>query len=111
MPSWELLDYNPNLGVRKWIAADQHIEDAVLVKTEFDDAGTRNLIDANKAMANDASGPMGDMALAARIPVSVMYEWRDKFGVSAWNPHHADGVKKLLNSPDYRYLKCRNIIL
>ena len=111
MPQWELIDYNPGLGVRKFIAADEHEEDAVLVKTKFDRSHALALIDQNKAMANEASGPMGDMALAARIPISVMYEWRDKFGVSAWNPHHADGVKRLLNSSDYRYLKCRNIIL
>jgi hypothetical protein len=111
MPQWELIDHNPMLGVRKYIAADEHEEDAVLVKTEFDRDHCLSLIDQNKAMANDASGPMGDMALAARIPISVMFEWRDKFGVSAWNPAHRDGVKRLLNSPDYRYLKVRNIII
>jgi hypothetical protein len=111
MPAWELLDYDPSLGIRKYIAADEHEEDAVLVKHEFDRDHTLSLIDQNKAAQNDATGPMGDMALAARIPISVMYDWLVKHGVNAWNPHHSDGVKKLLNDPDYRYLKCRNIIL
>jgi hypothetical protein len=111
MPHWELIDHNPDLGVRKYIAADEHEADAVLVKHEFDRDHTVGLIDQNKAAQNDASGPMGDMALAARIPISVMYDWLTKYGVNAWNPNHMDGVKKLLNSSDYRYLKVRNIII
>jgi len=111
MAEWDLVDYNPHTGVRKWIAADQHEEDSVLVRTEYDPAHTQAILDQNKAMAADATGRMGDMALAARIPVQVMYEWLHKFGVNAWNPTHADGVKRLLNSPDYRYLKVRNIII
>jgi hypothetical protein len=109
MSDWELLSHDTSLGVRKYIQADQHVEDAVRVMTAFDDPDT--LIDANKAAQAENTGPMGDMAHAASIPVCVMYEWLDKFGVNAWNPNHMDGVKKLLNSSDYRYLKCRNIIL
>ena len=111
MSEWELLDYNPATGVRKWIAADQHEEDAVLIRTEFETFHTNAILDANKAAQNENTGRMGDMARVASIPTSVMYEWLHKFGVNAWNPHHADGVKRLLNSPDYRYLKCRNIII
>jgi hypothetical protein len=111
LSDWELLDYDPATGVRKWIAADHHEDDAVLVKTEFDAFHTNAIIDANKAAQIDNTGRMGDMERVASIPTSVMYEWLTKFGVNAWNPHHADGVKRLLNSSDYRYLKCRNIII
>jgi len=48
---------------------------------------------------------------AASIPTSVMYEWLSKFGVNAWDPAHADAVKKLLNSSDYRWCKVKHIIL
>lgn len=111
MPNWELLDHNTMLGTKRFIAANEHEEDAVLVKTEFDDNQTRLLIDQNKAEANDATGSMGDMAKVASIPTQVMYEWLEKFGIWALNPQHADGVKRLLNSSDYRYLKVRNIII
>jgi hypothetical protein len=51
------------------------------------------------------------MEKVASIPVSVMYEWLTKFGVNAWNPAHQDAVIRLLNSSDYRYLKCRDIYI
>jgi len=111
MPNWELLDYNPATGVRKWIAADQHEEDAVLVRTEFETAQTEAILDRNKAAQVDNTGRMGDIAHAASIPTSVMYEWLTKFGVNAWNPAHSDAVKKLLNSSDYRWCMVKNIIL
>jgi hypothetical protein len=111
MPDWEMIDHDPLMGVTKYIAADQHEEDAVIVRTEFDRAHTLALIDQNKVAQAENTGRMGEMVHAASIPVSVMYDWLHKFGVNAWNPHHADGVKKLLNSSDYRYLKVRNIIL
>jgi len=111
MPHWELIDHNPELGVKKYLAANEHEEDSVLVRHEFDRAHTTALIDQNKAAQNDNTGRMGDMAHAASIPVSIMYEWLHKYGVNAWNPQHMDAVKKLLNSSDYRYLKVRNIIL
>lgn len=110
MSNWELLDYDPALGRSKWIASGED-PDTVLVKTQFDADHTNAIIDANKAAQIDNTGRMGDMAHAASIPTSVMYEWLTKFGVNAWNPAHMDGVKKLLNSSDYRYLRVRNIIL
>lgn len=111
MSNWELLDYDPQTGVRKWIAADQHVEDAVLVKTEFSGRHTNAILDANKASQNDNRGRMGDVERVASIPTAVMYEWLTKFGVNAWNPQHMDAVKKLLNSSDYRYLKCREVFI
>jgi len=111
MSDWELLDYDPQTGVRKWIAADQHDEDGVLVKTEFEAYHTNAILDANKASQNENTGRMGDVERVASIPTAVMYEWLTKFGVNAWNPQHSGAVKKLLNSSDYRYLKCREIII
>jgi hypothetical protein len=108
--TWELLDHDASLGRSKWIASGDE-PDTVLVKTTFEEDHTDAILDANKAGQIDNTGPMGDMVHAASIPVGVMYEWIRKFGVNAWNPHHMDGVKRLLNSSDYRYLKCRNIIL
>jgi hypothetical protein len=44
-----------------------------------------------------------------------MYEWLVKFKVDAWKYAACEEtrrkVNKLLNSGDYRYLKCRNIII
>lgn len=52
-----------------------------------------------------------DMWKAASIPVGVIYEWMVKHGVDVYNPDHSDAVLKLLDDPDYRYLKTAEIIL
>jgi hypothetical protein len=40
--------------------------------------------------------------------MTVVYEWKRLFGVDVYKKDHAQAVKKLLNSPDYRYLKTTN---
>jgi hypothetical protein len=107
MPHWELIDHDPARGVKKYIAAGE-VPDSVTVRTEIDD---RAVLERNKALQNDSFDRRADMWHAASIPTSVMYEWLTRFGVNAWNPAHADAVKKLLNSSDYRWCKVKQIIL
>lgn len=116
MSNWELIDQNPYAGVRTYLGDNPEDAEGVLVRHEFSRNATKAILDLNKTEANHfATGRMGDMERAARIPIEVMYEWKTKFGVDAWR-YSADGdvrkkVHQLLNSSDYRYLKCRDIIL
>lgn len=103
---WELIDDGSFNGVKKYIKADG---DDVSVRYEQDDVMPH--IDRNKAAQNEDFDKRSELWHAASIPVGVMYEWITKHGVNCWNPDHADGVKKLLNSGEYRYLKVKNIIL
>jgi hypothetical protein len=107
MSDWELIDHNPETRVRKWIAAGTDA-DEILVRTECDDHA---LTDRNRASQNEAFDRRADLWHVASIPTSVMYEWLSRFGVNAWNPDHADAVKRLLNSSDYRWCKVKHIIL
>jgi hypothetical protein len=107
MPDWELLSNDLARGVRKYVADDPS-SDSLLIRTEISD-GT--IIERNKALQGDHFDRRSEMWHAASIPTSVMYEWLARFGVNAWNPAHADAVKKLLNSSDYRWCKVKNIIL
>ena len=107
MPDWELIDHDPARGVRKYIAAGD-TPDSVTVRTEINDHA---VIARNKLLQNEGFDRRADMWHAASIPTSVMYEWLSRFGVNAWNPAHADAVKKLLNSSDYRWCKVKHIIL
>jgi hypothetical protein len=113
MPHWELIDTNPLTGARKYIAADQHVPDAVLVKTEFDRHHTSAILEANKTAASDATGRMGDMVHAASIPAEVQFKWWDQYKVNSWSPNEDDRkrIKQLLNSSEWRYLKVRHIII
>ena len=66
------------------------------------------LIDQNKKLQNEDHSVRDEFRLSARIPMTVVYEWKNTFGVDIYNKNHAQAVKKLLNSPDYRYLKTTN---
>jgi hypothetical protein len=107
---WELVDRNPHTGVEKWMDYDQET-DSVLISTRQDKAIVQGAIDQNKAAQNESWDKRSDLWHAAHIPVEVQMDWLVKHGVDCANPHHWDGVKKLLNSNEYRYLRVRNFIL
>lgn len=41
----------------------------------------------------------------ARIPVGVQYEWKRRYGVDIYNKHQQKEVRKLLNDPEWAYLR------
>ena len=62
-------------------------------------------IDANKAAHLDGDGKTGDMWLAARIPVEVANLWKQLYGIDAYKAEHWPAVRKLLQDPDWRYMR------
>ena len=66
------------------------------------------LIDSNKRLQQEDHHIKDDFRLSARIPMTVYYEWKSKYGVDLFNPNHKEGVRKLINSHEYRYLKTTN---
>jgi len=99
-------------------------EDHTGMKTWFsssdDDGGTWNLryeqdaaplMDACKEAQSDGWDKRSDMWHAASIPNIVLMEWVTKHGVRYWDPNHKDGVKRLLNSDEYRHFRVRNFII
>lgn len=107
MSDWQLLDDGSWNGLRKWIKSGDE-EDSVQVA--YDQINLKDYLDDNKRAQSDFS-KSGDMWHAASIPPIVMHEWVIKHGVRAWDPNHADGVKRLLNSSEYAYLKRAPITL
>ena len=69
------------------------------------------LIDSNKRLRDEDHRITDNFRLSARIPMTVVYEWKNKIGVDINNKNHMKAVKKLLNSPDYRYLKTTNRVI
>ena len=66
------------------------------------------LIDSNKKLQNEDHHKADEFRLSARNPMTVVYEWKRLFGVDLFNKDQKEAVKKLINSPDYRYLKTTN---
>jgi hypothetical protein len=102
-----LLDYDPSNGLKTWFSTSDD-EDTWHVRYEQD---TSPILDTNKSQQADGFDRRADMWHAARIPIVVMMDWKHKHGVEAWNPHHKDGVRRLLNDPEYRYLRVNHFIL
>lgn len=73
-------------------------------------ADMQRILDLNKQQANHTT-PKGDMVLAARIPIDVQYIWLQQYGIRAWDKNHWPGVRRLLNSSDWRYLRTSEIII
>ena len=102
----ELLDFDPLTGIRQYFGWDA---DGEYIIDEIDCSSTQAVIDQNKRLEGEGMGK--DMRLAASIPPEVQYEWLDKYGIECWNPAHKDGVKRLLNSNEYRYLRINHFII
>lgn len=107
---WELIDANRATGLRKWMNYDDET-DSVLISYEQDKSALGAILDRNKAAQADGFDRSSDMWHAAHIPIGVIYEWITKHGVDFYNPAHKDGVMRLLNDPEYRYLRVNNFII
>ena len=67
------------------------------------------LLDANKALQNDEEyskkGIKDGWWHYAKIPMIVIEKWLNEHGVDAFNKDHQKAVYRLLNQPEYRYIK------
>ena len=43
--------------------------------------------------------------MVARIPLIIIEKWRNELGVDYWNPDHQDRIDRLLNDPEWRWLR------
>lgn len=67
------------------------------------------VLENNKARANDAEyskrGIKQGFWLYASIPAIVQTKWLIEHGVDVYNKDHGPRIGKLLNDPEYQYLK------
>jgi len=99
-----LLDYNPKTQVAQWFEYDdgkQSICTAQDVEPILEQNKERQLR-TDKARLGTKNGWMH----AAHIPLVVQEHWLKKYRVDILNKHHWPEVRKLLNSPDWAYLRC-----
>ncbi|GAO78656.1 hypothetical protein [Sphingopyxis sp. C-1] len=102
-----LLDFDPLHGVRQYYGVDTDGQEYLI--DEIDAPTTKAVIDHNKRI--EGTGMGHEMRLAASVPVQVQYEWLDKYGINMWDPNHKQGVVRLLNSNEYRYLRVNHFMM
>lgn len=100
-----ILDYDPVSRITRYFDYDPH-NDTAIVHSEQD---VSLILDANKALANDDDvtkrGIKESWWHYATIPNIVIEKWLNEHGVDVYNKDHEKAVFRLLNQPEYKYLK------
>ncbi len=100
-----LLDYDPLRGIAAWWRYEPHTDSAIITHTQ----DVSSVLEANKRAANDDEktkrGIKRDWWKVASIPDIVWLKWKQEKGVDIFDQSHTDAILKLLNDPEYRYLK------
>jgi hypothetical protein len=97
-----LLDFDPQTGLKTFFSSSDDDGGTWNVRYEQD---TSPILDRNKEAQSQGFDRRSDMWHAAHIPTVVMLEWKHKYGIEMWNPNHREGVRRLLNSSEYRHLR------
>ena len=107
-----LLDYDPLTGVKETFHYDELTGDSHVETTQ----DVEPILDQNRSLANDdqysKDGIKNEMWHFASIPIVVQLKWLNEYGPEN-DPMRKGNEKllfRLLNSPDYRYLKTTNKI-
>jgi hypothetical protein len=103
--SRRLLDYDAESGVQTWHSYDQATE-VTTIETVQD---VEPWIEAAKELQKDDDykrrGMKNEWLHVACIPIGVQYKWLKEHGVDVYKREHLPKVKRLLNDPDWRYLR------
>jgi len=99
-----LLEADPVTGVVEYHHYDA-ATDHTVIETVQDLAP---VLERNKSLQNaDDRGwsPSRDLRRAATIPDIIVLKWRNDYGIDVFNRDHWAAVKRLLNDPEWRYLR------
>ena len=100
-----ILDYDPISRITTTFDYD-YSTDTTIIGREQDVSG---VLEFNKALQNDTDyskkGIKDSWWHMGTIPPVVIEKWKNEKGVDVFNKDHWSAVKKLLNDPEYKWLK------
>lgn len=101
--SRRFLGHDPVYGMTEFFHYDNDTGD-FSIETVQD---VEPFLDANKRAQNNGDGftPSRDMKRIANIPNVVIEKWLNELGVNVFDKNHEPAVRRLLNDPDWRYLR------
>ena len=100
-----ILDYDPFSRITRTFDYDESTDTAYVHSTQ----DVSLILDANKVLANDTEvtkrGIKNEWWHYATIPNIVIEKWLNEHGVDVYKKEHEKAVFRLLNQPEYKYLK------
>jgi hypothetical protein len=102
--SRRLLEFDAQTGIAEYHHYDS-LADRTVIETVQDVAP---ILERNKALqrADDRGWSASrDLRRAATIPDIIVLKWRNDHGIDVFNRDHWPAVKRLLNDPEWRYLR------
>ncbi len=104
-----LFDYDPNTGIR--IDFEPTEDGGFKLGYTQDCEDILQLNHDKRGMGREYYANDKEMWRVASIPIMVQFKWLTEHGVDALDPDHWPAVKKLLNDPEYKYLKTAEVII
>lgn len=102
--SRRLLDVDPLTGIVEYHHYDP-LTDRTIIETRQD---VVPILERNRRLQNDDDqgwSASRDLRRAATIPDIIILKWRSEYGIDVFNRDHWPAVKRLLNDPEWRYLR------
>ncbi len=99
------LGHDPITGIDTWHEHDSQTDETKIIYS----GDSEPYIEQNKVRANDEDfsreGIKNGMWLYASIPPAVQVKWLIEHGVDIYKKEHGPQISRLLEDPQYKYLK------
>jgi len=100
-----LLEYDPDSKTHTWHEYDHMTKETIITESQ----DVEYYLKRNRAMFNDADfkqhGFKEEYVKIASLPNSIIMKWKRELGVDVYDRNDEKKVFKLLNDPEYRYLR------
>jgi hypothetical protein len=99
-----LLDRDPLSGLAEYHRLDSETGRTVIEYVQ----DVEPILERNKVLSSlDDRGwsPSREWRRGASIPDIIILKWRREYGIDVFNRNHWPAVKRLLNDPEWRYLR------
>ena len=101
----KLLDYHADTGMKEIFHHDPHTGESTIETVQ----DVEPYLEVNKKLQNmpeySKQGMKDEFLHYAFIPDSIILKWKVELGIDVYNPNDKKAVFKLLNDPEYLYLK------
>lgn len=99
------VDFDPITRVYTHFVYDNDTDQFKVVRTQNTDPITEDNKLATLDVDQHRQQAKNDWAHYAKVPNIVIEKWLNEEGVNFFDPNHWPRVMRLINSPEYRYLK------